>query len=132
MPHTQDIVANHLLEMPDPNVTIARVCTPLPVEVVVRGYITGVTNTALWYRYSQGERNIYGIDFPDGLHKNDALPDPDYHADHQSARRRTRRAHHQRRSRRAWAGRPPKLWDEVSAAAVAVFRAARPSPSAAG
>jgi phosphoribosylaminoimidazole-succinocarboxamide synthase len=44
--------------------------------VVVRGYITGVTQTALWYRYSQGERQIYGIDFPAGLTKNDPLPQP--------------------------------------------------------
>jgi len=73
---TQDIIANHLLAVPDPNITIARRCHPLPVEVVVRGYITGVTATALWYRYSQGERTIYGIDFPDGLHKNDPLPEP--------------------------------------------------------
>lgn len=71
-----DIVGSHFIEAPDPNVTVAQVCTPLPVEVVVRGYITGVTSTALWYRYSQGERNIYGIDFPDGLQKNDALPCP--------------------------------------------------------
>ncbi|MDQ3249321.1 MAG: phosphoribosylaminoimidazolesuccinocarboxamide synthase, partial [Chloroflexota bacterium] len=42
----------------------------------VRGYITGVTATALWVRYSEGERTIYGIDFPDGLQKNDALPTP--------------------------------------------------------
>ncbi len=74
--HTADIVPNHLVCLPDPNVTLARACTPLPVEVVVRGYITGVTSTALWYRYSQGERTIYGIDFPDGLHKNDELPQP--------------------------------------------------------
>src|SRR5215203_989233 len=73
---TSDIVPNHLVEVPDPNVTVARTCTTVPVEVVVRGYISGVTETALWYRYSQGERNIYGIDFPDGLHKNDALPTP--------------------------------------------------------
>jgi phosphoribosylaminoimidazole-succinocarboxamide synthase len=73
---TQEIVANHLIEVPDPNVTVARACAPLPVEVVVRGYISGVTQTALWYRYSQGEHNIYGIDLPDGLHKNDALPAP--------------------------------------------------------
>lgn len=73
---TQDIIANHLLAVPDPNVTIAHRCHPLPVEVVVRGYITGVTATALWYRYSQGERTIYGIDFPDGLQKNDPLPEP--------------------------------------------------------
>lgn len=73
---TQDIIGNHLLDVPDPNVTVARVCEPLPVEVVVRGYITGVTSTALWYQYSLGNRTIYGIDFPDGLHKNDALPEP--------------------------------------------------------
>lgn len=73
---TQDIIKNHLLTVPDPNVTVARRCHPLAVEVVVRGYITGVTSTALWYRYSQGERTIYGIDFADGLQKNDPLPEP--------------------------------------------------------
>ena len=73
---TQEIVPNHLLATPDPNVTIAKLCTPLPVEVVVRGYITGVTSTALWYRYSLGERSIYGIDFADGLQKNDPLAEP--------------------------------------------------------
>jgi phosphoribosylaminoimidazole-succinocarboxamide synthase len=73
---TQSIIGNHFLASPDPNVTVARRCRPLPVEVVVRGYITGVTTTALWYRYSQGERTIYGIDFPDGLRKNDPLPEP--------------------------------------------------------
>ena len=73
---TRTIIGNHLITVPDPNVTIARRCQPLPVEVVVRGYITGVTQTALWVRYSQGERTIYGLDFPDGLQKNDALPIP--------------------------------------------------------
>jgi phosphoribosylaminoimidazole-succinocarboxamide synthase len=73
---TRSIIDNHFLAVPDPNVTVARRCRPLPVEVVVRGYITGVTTTALWYRYSQGERRIYGLDFPDGLHKNDPLPQP--------------------------------------------------------
>jgi phosphoribosylaminoimidazole-succinocarboxamide synthase len=73
---TRDILNNHFLESPDPNVTVARRCHPLPVEVVVRGYISGVTTTSLWYRYSQGERTIYGIDFPEGLQKNDPLPKP--------------------------------------------------------
>jgi len=73
---TEEIVANHLLELPDPNVAVVRTCTTLPVEVVVRGYISGVTQTALWYRYIQGERTIYGIDFPDGLQKNEMLPMP--------------------------------------------------------
>lgn len=73
---TADIIANHLIATPDPNVTVAHVCEPLPVEVVVRGYISGVTSTSLWQQYSLGRRTIYGIDFPDGLRKNDALPAP--------------------------------------------------------
>lgn len=72
--HTRDVVANHLLEVPDPNVTIGRAAHPLPVEVVVRGYITGVTSTSLWQQYADGARHIYGYDFPDGLRKNTALP----------------------------------------------------------
>jgi len=73
---TSDIVANHALAMPDPNVLIAREATPLTVEVVVRGYITGVTDTALWTQYAAGARTIYGHRFPDGLRKNTPLPDP--------------------------------------------------------
>lgn len=73
---TADIVANHLLAVPDPNVMLARAAQPLPVEIVVRGYITGVTKTSLWYLYEQGERRPYGIALPDGLRKNDRLPAP--------------------------------------------------------
>jgi phosphoribosylaminoimidazole-succinocarboxamide synthase len=73
---TRDIVPNHVLDVPDPNVTVALEAEPLPVEVVVRGYITGVTKTSLWYLYSQGERRPYGTPLPDGLQKNDALPTP--------------------------------------------------------
>lgn len=71
---TRSVVANHLLQVPDPNVTIARAARPLPVEVVVRGYITGVTSTSLWRQYDDGARHIYGYDFPDGLRKNTPLP----------------------------------------------------------
>jgi phosphoribosylaminoimidazole-succinocarboxamide synthase len=74
--HTRDIVANHALSTPDPNVLIARAATPLTVEVIVRGYITGVTDTALWTRYAAGERTIYGHRFPDGLRKNTPLAEP--------------------------------------------------------
>ncbi len=73
---TVDVIGSHLIDLPDPNVTIAYECEALPVEVVVRGYITGVTKTALWYRYSLGERVIYGHHFLDGLHKNQPLPEP--------------------------------------------------------
>ncbi|MBK7893665.1 MAG: phosphoribosylaminoimidazolesuccinocarboxamide synthase [Anaerolineaceae bacterium] len=73
---TADLARNHVISVPDPNVTIAHEAQPLPVEVVVRGYITGVTKTSLWYLYEQGERRPYGIQLPDGLHKNDPLPEP--------------------------------------------------------
>lgn len=73
---TRDIVTNHLVSLPDPNAVVVNVAAPFPVEVIVRGYITGVTSTALWYRYSIGERDIYGYDFPEGLKKNQELPQP--------------------------------------------------------
>ena len=71
--HTMDIVPNHLIATPHANVTIAKKCTPFPVEFVVRGYITGSTDTSLWKNYSKGVRNYCGIEFPDGLKKNQKL-----------------------------------------------------------
>jgi phosphoribosylaminoimidazole-succinocarboxamide synthase len=73
---TRDILPNHLVSVPDPNASVVTRVEPLAIEVIVRGYITGVTSTALWYRYSLGERNIYGYEFPEGLRKNQALPAP--------------------------------------------------------
>jgi phosphoribosylaminoimidazole-succinocarboxamide synthase len=71
---TADIVPNHVVSVPDPNALLARAANPLPVEVVVRGYITGVTDTSIWGMYADGARTIYGYDFPDGLRKNTPLP----------------------------------------------------------
>lgn len=73
---TADIIPNHVLDIPDPNALIAVDTDPFPIEIIVRGYISGVTSTALWYRYSQGERDIYGYPFPEGLRKNQLLPEP--------------------------------------------------------
>lgn len=73
---TRDLIPNHVLAVPDPNVMVAQRAQPLPVEVVVRGYITGVTRTSLWTLYAQGERRPYGIPLPEGLRKNDPLPHP--------------------------------------------------------
>src|SRR5215813_2058512 len=70
----KDVVGNHVIDVPDPNVTIAHEAQALPVEVIVRGYITGVTSTSLWTLYSKGDRRPYGIELPDGLKKNDPLP----------------------------------------------------------
>ncbi len=71
---TTEIVDNHVIEVPDPNVLIAHTAFPLPVEVVVRGVITGSTSTSLWHQYAQGARRIYGYSFKDGLTKNSPLP----------------------------------------------------------
>lgn len=73
---TADIVPNHLVAVPDPNVSLVHECAPLPVEVIVRGYITGVTKTSLWTLYAAGARTIYGHELPEGLAKDDALPEP--------------------------------------------------------
>jgi phosphoribosylaminoimidazole-succinocarboxamide synthase len=73
---TADIVPNHLIAMPDPNVLLVADATVWPVEMVIRGYITGVTTTSLWQHYERGERRIYGLDFPDGLRKNERLEEP--------------------------------------------------------
>ncbi len=71
---TRHIVPNHVLSIPDPNVTITKTCTVFPIEFVVRGYITGTTSTALWTVYQSGQRQYCGIDLPDGLVKNQKLP----------------------------------------------------------
>ncbi len=73
---TADLFPNHLLAVPDPNATIGRKAVPFRIEVIVRGYITGVTTTALWYRYALGEREMYGYRLPEGLVKNQQLPAP--------------------------------------------------------
>ena len=73
---TKTIVPNHVLAIPDPNVTVGKKCTMVPVEAVVRGYLTGVTDTAIWTRYSKGERNFGGVTLSDGMKKNQKLPQP--------------------------------------------------------
>ncbi len=73
---TKDIVPNHVLAIPDPNVTIARKCRLVPIEAVVRGYLTGVTDTAIWTRYGKGQRDFGGVKLPDAMRKNQKLPQP--------------------------------------------------------
>src|SRR3989344_694075 len=73
---TSDIIQNHLISVPDPNVMLVKNCKVIPIEMVIRGYITGVTDTSIWGSYEKGERTIYGIKFPEGLRKNQKLPEP--------------------------------------------------------
>ncbi|MBI4994889.1 phosphoribosylaminoimidazolesuccinocarboxamide synthase [Candidatus Peregrinibacteria bacterium] len=74
--NTSDIIGNHVIEYPDPNVVVAQQCKPLMVEMVVRGYITGVTSTSAWYNYEKGVRNFCGNILPEGLKKNQKLSAP--------------------------------------------------------
>ena len=71
---TRDICPNHVINYPDPNVAVARRLDMLPVEMVVRDYLTGSTETSIWPMYERGERHMYGHTFPDGLVKNQKLP----------------------------------------------------------
>jgi phosphoribosylaminoimidazole-succinocarboxamide synthase len=75
---TRDIIPNQIVSVPHPNVTIAREASQtLPVEVVVRGYMArSQTSTSVYYNYAElGRRNIYGLDFPEGLRPNERFPD---------------------------------------------------------
>lgn len=72
---TRHITPNHLVSVPDPNVSLVRKCTVFQVEMVVRGYVTGSTDTSLWTHYKKGVRNYCGNIIPDGLKKNDRLPE---------------------------------------------------------
>jgi phosphoribosylaminoimidazole-succinocarboxamide synthase len=73
---TADVAANHVLSVPDPNILHAVECEPLPVELVVRSFVTGVTSTSVWTHYAEGKRSFAGHVLPEGLKKNEPLPAP--------------------------------------------------------
>jgi phosphoribosylaminoimidazole-succinocarboxamide synthase len=73
---TRGICPNHIEAYPDPNVAVCRHLAILPVEVIVRGYLTGTTKTSIWPMYKAGQREMYGIRFPEGLRENQVLPRP--------------------------------------------------------
>ena len=70
---TKHIISNHVISIPDPNVTLAKKCVVQPIEFVVRGYITGSTSTSLWTVYNNGDREYCGNILPEGLEKNQKL-----------------------------------------------------------
>ena len=70
---TKHIIHNQVIDVPDPNVTLAKKCDVFPIEFVVRGYITGSTSTALWTVYNNGDREYCGNILPEGLKKNQKL-----------------------------------------------------------
>lgn len=74
--NTKDIVKNHVLDFPDPNVVIGKKCKVIPIEFVIRGYITGVTGTSLWTHYQEGKRDFGNFILSEGLKKNQRLAEP--------------------------------------------------------
>ncbi len=116
-----DIVANHVRSVPDPNVTIGVEAEALPVEVIVRGFITGVTSTSLWTLYAEGVDRPYGLDLPPGLNKDDPLPEPVI----TPTTKATGGAHDERLTNAEVVEQglvDPALWEEVQEAALAVFQ----------
>jgi phosphoribosylaminoimidazole-succinocarboxamide synthase len=71
---TADLCPNHVLDYPDPNVVVGQRLDILPVEIVVRGYLAGTTGTSILTMYKQGQREMYGARFPEGLRDNEILP----------------------------------------------------------
>ena len=69
---TSDIVPNWKIASPDPNVTIGRLCEPYPVEMVIRGYLTGHA----WREYKSGKRTLCGVPLPEGLKENQKFAEP--------------------------------------------------------
>ncbi len=69
---TEDIVPNWKISTPDPNVTAGLYCDPFPVEMIIRGYLTGSS----WRSYKNGSRNICGVAIPDGMKEHERFPNP--------------------------------------------------------
>jgi phosphoribosylaminoimidazole-succinocarboxamide synthase len=73
---TRDVAPNHLLEVPDPAVSVARECRIIPVEFVYRAYLTGSSPTSIWSAYAAGEREYCGHRLPEGMSKHEQLKEP--------------------------------------------------------
>src|SRR6267154_564302 len=69
-------IPHHLLSLPHPNVSIVRRASAHPIEIVVRGYLTGSTKTSSWYAYQNLDRRISGITMPEGMRKNEPFAAP--------------------------------------------------------
>jgi phosphoribosylaminoimidazole-succinocarboxamide synthase len=73
---TATLASNHMIATPDPNVMVVRECSQLPLEFVVRGYLTGTTKTSIWHHYKEGVRDYCGNRLRDGMRKDQKLDEP--------------------------------------------------------
>jgi len=118
---TRSIAPNHVLSVPDPNVLVARECQLVPVEMVVRAYLTGTTSTSIWIHYEQGKREFCGHHLPNGLKKHQRLAEPILtpstkaaHGDHDVSASRTEIL--------AISGMPAADFDRAAELSMALFR----------
>jgi phosphoribosylaminoimidazole-succinocarboxamide synthase len=117
---TKDICPNHVLAYPDPNVVVCRKLKMLPVEMVVRGYLAGSTATSILKMYKAGHRQIYGVPFPDGMRDNQKLDCPII----TPTTKGDTAAHDEPLSAQQIVAEnivDKKIWDKVSAYALALF-----------
>ncbi len=115
---TKDIIQNHVIESPDGNAVVVKKCTPILLEIVVRGYLTGVTDTSIWTHYQKGERTFGGVTLPDGMKKNTKLPEP-------LLTPTTKGEHDENITGEEIVAKgylTQEVWNEVAAAAVALFK----------
>lgn len=119
--HTRSIAKNHVLKVPDPNVLIGRECQLLPVEMVVRAYLTGTTSTSIWVHYERGAREFCGHKLQEGMKKHQRLPEPILtpstkaaHGDHDVSASREEIL--------KLTGMPAAEFDEAARIAMALFR----------
>lgn len=111
----KDIVATHIVDVPHPNVTIAKKCDAIPIEVVVRGYLTGHA----WRTYKSGDRTLCGVEMPDGLKEHDRFPSPIL-----TPATKAKEGHDEDISEKEILNREivsPDLWNEIKEAAFALF-----------
>lgn len=111
-----DIVPTHVLEVPHPNITIARKCEPIPIEVVLRGYLTGHA----WREYKSGKRKLCGVPLPEKLKEHDKFPAPIL-----TPATKATEGHDEDISEEEILARgivTKKQWDEIKEAAFALFQ----------
>lgn len=117
---TKGIVPNHLISSPHPNIMVVKNTKLIPIEMVVRGYMTGVTGTSIWGSYVKGERIIYGIKFQEGLKKNQKLKTPII-----TPTTKAKIGHDQRLTEKEILQRrivTEKLWKQMRKTALALFK----------
>ena len=111
----KDIVATHIIDVPHPNVTIANKCEPVPIEVVIRGYLTGHA----WRVYKSGKSELCGVKLPEGLKEHHKFPKPIL-----TPATKAKEGHDEDISEKEILSRnivSPELWNEIKEAAFKLF-----------